>query len=111
MGRTCGEPNEIKKNTHPENITALIGGQVNASFGSWKPFVDRAHARGIGFGIHLMQGIPRVASGRAVVHQREWGVSPRLRGPRRTRHGPAPRCARVRGASEPSEGDPAATHP
>ena len=73
MGRTCGEPNEIKKKTHPENVTALIGGQVNASFGSWKPFVDRAHARGIGFGIHLMQGIPRVASGRAVVHRQKRG--------------------------------------
>ena len=24
MGRTCGEPNEIKKNTHPKNITALF---------------------------------------------------------------------------------------
>ena len=24
MGRTCGEPDEIKKNTHPENITALF---------------------------------------------------------------------------------------
>ena len=24
MGRTCGEPNEIKKNTHPTNITALL---------------------------------------------------------------------------------------
>ena len=25
--RTCGEPDEIKKNTHPGNITALFGGQ------------------------------------------------------------------------------------
>ena len=24
MGRTCGEPDEIKKNTHPEYITALF---------------------------------------------------------------------------------------
>ena len=24
MGRTCGEPDEIKKNTHPKNITALF---------------------------------------------------------------------------------------
>ena len=24
MGRTCGEPNEILKNTHPKNITALV---------------------------------------------------------------------------------------
>ena len=23
--RTCGEPDEIKKNTHPKNITALLG--------------------------------------------------------------------------------------
>ena len=35
--------------------------RVNASFGSWKPFIDRAHAKGIGFGVHLMQGIPKVA--------------------------------------------------
>ena len=28
MGRTCGEPNEIKKNTHPKNITALFREQV-----------------------------------------------------------------------------------
>ena len=28
MGRTCGEPNEIKKNTHPKNITALYCGQA-----------------------------------------------------------------------------------
>ena len=26
---TCGEPNEIKKNTHPENITALSRDQVS----------------------------------------------------------------------------------
>ena len=25
MGRTCGEPDEIKKNTHPKYITALFG--------------------------------------------------------------------------------------
>ena len=25
MGRTCGEPDEIKKNTHPKNIIALFG--------------------------------------------------------------------------------------
>ena len=24
MGNTCGEPNEINKNTHPNNITALF---------------------------------------------------------------------------------------
>ena len=24
MGRTCGEPNEITKNTHPKRITALF---------------------------------------------------------------------------------------
>ena len=27
MGRTCGEPDEIKKNTHPKNITALFRDQ------------------------------------------------------------------------------------
>ena len=25
--RTCGEPNEIKKHTHPNNVTALFGEQ------------------------------------------------------------------------------------
>ena len=29
-GRTCGEPNEIKKNTHPENVTALFLEQAPA---------------------------------------------------------------------------------
>ena len=28
MGRTCGEPDEIKKNTHPKNITALFRDQA-----------------------------------------------------------------------------------
>ena len=28
MGRTCGEPDEIKKNTHPKNTTALFREQV-----------------------------------------------------------------------------------
>jgi len=27
MGRTSGEPNEIKKDTHPKNITALFTGR------------------------------------------------------------------------------------
>jgi hypothetical protein len=34
---------------------------VNDSYGSWKPFIDKAHQRGIGFGLHLMQGIPKEA--------------------------------------------------
>ena len=29
MGRTRGEPKEIKKNTHPTNITALFGVQAH----------------------------------------------------------------------------------
>ena len=32
MGRACGEPGEIKKNTHPKNITALFGGQAGCKF-------------------------------------------------------------------------------
>ena len=28
MGRACGEPNEIKNNTHQTNITALFQGRV-----------------------------------------------------------------------------------
>ena len=31
--RTCGEPDEIKKNTHPKNITALIRDQVGTVTG------------------------------------------------------------------------------
>ena len=32
MGRTCGEPDEIKKNTHPKNITALFREQARSGF-------------------------------------------------------------------------------
>ena len=38
MGRTCGEPDEIKKNTHPKYFTALFREQAPASptrTGSW----------------------------------------------------------------------------
>lgn len=35
---------------------------VNTSYGSWKPFVDQVHAKGIGFGIHLMHGVPKIAA-------------------------------------------------
>lgn len=35
--------------------------RVNDSFGSWKPVIDKAHKQGIAFGVHLMQGIPKVA--------------------------------------------------
>ena len=33
MGRTCGEPDEIKKNTHPKNITALFRDRVQSVCG------------------------------------------------------------------------------
>ena len=33
MGRTCGEPDEIKKNTHPKYFTALFRGSVGTGFG------------------------------------------------------------------------------
>ena len=29
--------------------------------GSWKPFTDRVHAKGIAYGLHLMHGIPKLA--------------------------------------------------
>ena len=29
--------------------------------GSWKPFADRVHAKGLAFGLHLMHGIPKLA--------------------------------------------------
>ena len=35
---------------------------VNSTYGSWKPVVDMAHQRGIGFGLHLMHGVPKVAA-------------------------------------------------
>lgn len=35
---------------------------VNSTYGSWKPFVDRVHAKGIAFGIHLMHGVPKIAA-------------------------------------------------
>jgi len=31
MGRTCGEPDEIKKNTHPKIFTALFGEQATTA--------------------------------------------------------------------------------
>ena len=31
MGRTCGEPDEIKKNTHPKDTTALFRVQASGS--------------------------------------------------------------------------------
>lgn len=29
--------------------------------GTWKPFTDRVHAKGIAYGLHLMHGIPKLA--------------------------------------------------
>jgi len=29
--------------------------------GTWAPFVERVHAKGIAFGLHLMHGIPKLA--------------------------------------------------
>ena len=31
MGRSCGEPDEIKKNTHPKDFTALFRPQADAT--------------------------------------------------------------------------------
>lgn len=36
-----------------------VGG--NASWGSWKHFIEKTHAQGIAFGLHLMHGIPKIA--------------------------------------------------
>ena len=41
MGRTCGEPDEIKKNTHPKSTTALFRDQVVRKFE-----LDACHVRG-----------------------------------------------------------------
>ena len=43
MGRTCGEPDEIKKNTHPKNITTLFREQDNTTCHT--PFVKEACRR------------------------------------------------------------------
>ena len=35
--RTCGEPDEIKKNTHPNDVTGLCGaGEYTASMSQWE---------------------------------------------------------------------------
>ena len=55
MGRTRGEPDEIKKNTHPKNITALSGDQVENEYDhnqlftqmrvpAARPFTPQVHA-------------------------------------------------------------------
>ena len=36
-----------------------VGG--DRTTGSWKAFVDRVHAKGIAYGLHLMHGIPKIA--------------------------------------------------
>eukprot|EP00040_Diaphanoeca_grandis_P011265 m.57703 g.57703 ORF g.57703 m.57703 type:complete len:517 (+) comp22424_c0_seq1:423-1973(+) len=42
----------------PERYPSTV---VNTTFGTWKPFVDRVHARGIAYGLHLMHGVPKIA--------------------------------------------------
>jgi alpha-galactosidase len=39
--------------------STTIGG--NLTTGSWKPFTDRVHAKGLAYGLHLMHGIPKLA--------------------------------------------------
>ena len=39
--------------------STTVGGDKTR--GSWKAFVDRAHAKGIAYGVHLMHGIPKLA--------------------------------------------------
>ena len=43
MGRTCGEPDEIKKNTHPKNITALVRDQAIATPVEWDSMQDQGN--------------------------------------------------------------------
>ena len=47
MGRTCGEPDEIKKNTHPKSFTALFREQVRHGV---RPRAQRLCRRGPGKG-------------------------------------------------------------
>ena len=52
MGRTCGEPDEIEKSTHPKNFTALFREQA------WWSANENANAdagAGRGFSVNLIQ--------------------------------------------------------
>ena len=44
MGRPCGEPGEIKKNTHPKYFTALFREQVNVGASFHGSGVDFQHS-------------------------------------------------------------------
>ena len=54
MGRTCGEPDEIKKNTHPKNFTALFREQAWWS-GHENANADADADAGRGFSVNLIQ--------------------------------------------------------
>ena len=61
MGRTCGQPDEIKKNTHPKQFTALFRertvhrhlGLAAATAELWELFVDVAHDDEVVRPLHL----------------------------------------------------------
>ena len=53
--RTCGEPDEIKKNTHPKNVTALFRAQCG---GGGVPRRRQGARRQLG-GIHPDVVLPR----------------------------------------------------
>jgi alpha-galactosidase len=44
-----------------ERYPSTIPADGNSTTGSWKTFTDRAHAKGIAYGLHLMHGIPKLA--------------------------------------------------
>ena len=65
MGRTCGEPDEIKKNTHPKYFTALFREQARI-FEQLSSFVNQARSTSI-FVLNLSDLKPAVLSAAAAL--------------------------------------------
>ena len=60
MGRTCGEPDEIKKNTHPKIFTALFREQASPAEGQ-----QRCHILNPVVGPEALTGSTRMKGGSA----------------------------------------------
>ena len=82
VGRTCGEPGEIKKNTHPKNITALFREQgrrttsrarISSTQGKgrrkWKTLRRRPSQFFFWFGFCFCSALARPWAGNNVVHR------------------------------------------
>jgi hypothetical protein len=50
-------PSTIPSDGNSTTTANLAAGKT----GSWKAFTDRAHAKGVAYGLHLMHGIPKLA--------------------------------------------------